>query len=144
LRKLLLLASLAAVAVASFAIMASSAGARTETRFSVLEIQKSQHKVGPTTIISRGRLVNLADRDDVVGHDVVKISFHPKSRTARVRAIGYFRGQGSLKVKGRITGGKTNRIPIIGGTGAFNGAAGKLKVRNLSSRRTLLTFIFVQ
>ena len=37
-----------------------------------------------------------------------------------------------------------NRLSIIGGTGEFNGAAGKLKTRNLGHKKTLLTFAFVQ
>ena len=132
------------LAVLAFVAIAATASARTETRFSAIDIKTSVRHVNRTTIIQRGRLVNPFDRDEVVGHDVVKISFHPKSRSARVRAIAFFRGQGSLKVKGHLGSGRNNRIPIIGGTGAFNGAAGKLKLHDLSSRRTLLTFIFVQ
>jgi len=142
-RKLFLLASVAAVAIAAVAIV-SSASARTETRFSVIDVKTHARQVSRTTVIQRGRLVNPADQDQVVGHDVVKIAFHPKSRTARIRAIAFFRGQGSLKVKGTFGGGRNNRIPIIGGRGAFNGAAGKLKTHTLSKRKTLLTFIFVQ
>jgi hypothetical protein len=46
-------------------------------------------------------------------------------------------------VKGTVGRGD-NRISIIGGTRAFNGAAGKLKIRTLKHGRALLTFVFVQ
>jgi hypothetical protein len=42
------------------------------------------------------------------------------------------------------------RLPIVGGTGAFNGAAGKLKIGGLTAfpggglKTALFTFIFVQ
>jgi hypothetical protein len=140
-RKVIPVAALAAAFVV-LAVIAATAGARTETRFSVVDIQTSQKALSHNTILTRGRIVNLAGQR--VGRSVVKITFHQKARTARIRAIAFFRGEGSLKVKGRLAQGGDQRIPIIGGTGDFNGAAGKLKTHNLSKRRTLLTFIFVQ
>jgi hypothetical protein len=137
-RKVLLALALAAiVALAGVA----TAGARTETRFTVLEIQKSSHRVGDS-FVAHGALYALGGGR--VGRDVVKVTQVGKRRL-RVKALARFRGQGSLKVKGVLGRGlNNNRVPIIGGKGAFNGAAGKVKVHNLHHNRTLLTFAFVQ
>lgn len=146
-RKVFLVVSLVAVATAA---IAATASARTETRFSVVHVDTSGHPSGHNTLIQRGRLL-LPTTHRVVGHDVIKLTLHPRRHTARIRIVARFRGQGSLKAKGIVGANKNpSRIPIIGGTGAFNGAAGKLKAHGLSRHRgggiktTLLTFIFVQ
>ena len=136
-RRVLLLLSLAGLAVLAIPAIA---GARTETRFSVVAVQKSQHNSGSGFIV-RERLFAL--NGVAVGHDHLKIT--PRGHNAvRIRAVAFFRGQGSLKVKGIVGRGRNSRLPIIGGTGDFNGAAGKLKTHSLSGRKTLLNFIFVQ
>src|SRR4051794_6520360 len=85
-RKVLLLLSIAAVAVSA---LVATASARTETSFSVVEIQKSSHRAGHNTFITRGQLVQPTDQDEAVGHDVVKgkVVGH---RRFRIRAIAYF------------------------------------------------------
>ena len=147
-RKLVLLISLVTVAVAA---MSATAGARAETRISAVHIDTKGHPAGHNTLVQRGKLLLPANHRVVVGHDVIKLRLHPRRGTARIRIVASFRGQGSLKALG-IIGRKHNpsRLPIIGGTGAFNGAAGKLKIRGLSRfaggglRTTLFRFIFVQ
>lgn len=141
-RRVLLLASLLAVAVAVFAAMASAKPAKTTTtKFSVIEIRKSTH-ARRHSFIARGALVRVNDRDDVVGHDVVKFSPRSKGRF-EVKGTAFLKGEGTLKVQGGVTKGN-DTVPIIGGTGDFNGAAGKLKTHQLSKKKTRLTFIFVQ
>jgi hypothetical protein len=116
------------------AVIVSTAGARIESRFSVLAHQTSGHPVG-NHFISRGRLVQPGDRDDVVGRYRAKFSRH-----GGVHAIAKF-PDGTIKIQGN---GSAHRVPIIGGTGRWNGAAGKVKTRNLRHGYTLLTFIVVQ
>ena len=147
-RRLLLLVGLITVAIAAMAAMAS---ARTETRFSVVHSDsKEGHPAGHNTFIQRGRLRSPVT-NRVVGHDVIKAKLLPRRNAVRIRIVSRFRGQGSLKALGVVSARHNpSRIPIIGGTGAFNGAAGKLKARGLSTFRgggvnkTLFTFIFVQ
>jgi hypothetical protein len=50
---------------------------------------------------------------------------------------------GRLKGNG-VIGGPDHKLPIIGGSGAFNGAAGKVVVHDLKSRNSLLSFDIVQ
>ena len=68
---------------------------------------------------------------------------HNRHGELKVKGVAHFRGQGSLKVQGGAGPGD-NRVPIVGGTGAFNGAGGKLETHNLGHKMTRLTFIFVQ
>jgi hypothetical protein len=136
-RRFFLAVALAAIAVAA---MAATASAQRVTTIRVVATQTSQHRSGDNQI-ARGRLAIPGDLSDVVGHYQAK--FTQLHRAFRIRAVATFRGQGTLKVKGTETRGD-NRILVIGGTGHFNGAAGKLKTRSLSKRNTLLTFTFVQ
>jgi hypothetical protein len=148
-RKLLLLASLAAVAVVA---IVATAGAKTETRFSVVHVDsKPGHPIGHNSFIQRGKLLLPSDHHVVVGHDVIKAKLHLRRAAVRLRIVARIRGEGSLKAKGIVTGKHNpSRLPIIGGTGAFNGAAGKLKIRGQTRfrggglRTTRFTFIFVQ
>jgi hypothetical protein len=120
------------------ALFATSAGARTETRFSVIAHQTSGHRAGNQFVI-HGRLLQPGDRDDVVGRFRAKFS-----RRGRVHAVAVF-PDGKLKAQGNTRGNRNGRrIPIVGGSGRWNGAAGKLKTHNLGHHETLLTFIVVQ
>jgi hypothetical protein len=127
-------------AVVAVAVVSAPASAQRVTKIGVIEIRKARHHHGNVNT-ARGLLVH---RGVPVGHDVIKFTVLGHRR-ARLRAIAYFTGRGSLKVKGVISGrNNNNRLPIIGGTGAFNGAAGKVKVNNLGHQRAHLTFVFVQ
>ncbi len=66
-----------------------------------------------------------------------------KIKVSRSRSRAARRGEASSRAELWCCPGD-NRLPIIGGSGEFNGAAGKLKTHNLGKRKTLLTFIFVQ
>ncbi len=131
-RRFLLLGAVVAVVAGLFA---ATAGARTETRFSVIAHQQTGHRAGSSHFVISGSLLQPGDRDEVVGHFRAKFARH-----GRVHAVASF-PDGKIKVQGNQN---ANRIPIIGGTRRWNGAAGKLKTRNLSKRDTLLTFIVVQ
>jgi hypothetical protein len=130
-RRVLLVGVLAAVAVAA---VAATAGARTESRFTLIETVKSQHRAG-NHFISHGVLAEASDPDDIIGTDRVK-----SNRRGNIHASAHF-GGGTLKAKGNVN---ASRILIIGGSGRWNGAAGKINFRSLSRRRTLLRFAIVQ
>ena len=139
-RRVLALAVVTALAVVA---IGATASAQRVTKFSVVAIQKSQRRVSNRSLISKGRLAQVGNLSNTVGHYHARFTFRRKTRTARIRAVAFFGRHTSLKAKG-IQGPHDNRLPIIGGTGAFDGAAGKLKTRNLGRNRTLLTFAFVQ
>jgi hypothetical protein len=131
-RRFLLLGALVGVVAA---ILAATAGARTETRFSVIAHNQSAHRVGPKHFVVKGSLLQPGDRDNVLGSFKAKFASH-----GRIHAVAFF-PDGKIKIQGRTN---ANRIPIIGGTRRWNGAAGKLKTRQLNKNNSLLTFIIVQ
>ena len=129
------LMALAVAAVLALTVVASTAAARTETRFSVIAHNQSAHRVGPRHFVVKGSLLQPGDRDSVVG------SFKAKfARRGRIHAVAFF-PDGKIKIQGRTN---ANRVPIIGGTRRWNGAAGKLKIDQLNRNNSLLTFIVVQ
>lgn len=145
-RRVFLLVSLTVVAIVALAALASAKNANTTTtKFSVIDVQQSSRAIH-NGFVTRGDLVQPGDRDDVLGHDVVK--FKPRQSADRhnryeIKAVAHLRDRGSLKVQGGVGPGD-NKIPIVGGTDDFNGAAGKLLTHNLGKNTTRLTFVFVQ
>src|SRR5207244_4416158 len=115
--------------------LAATAGARSETRFSVVAKNTSGHRAGANHFVVRGKLLQPGDLDDVVGSYKAKFS-----QRGGIHAVAFF-PDGKIKVQGNTN---ASRIPIIGGTRRWNGAAGKLKTHNINHRLTLLTFIVVQ
>jgi hypothetical protein len=137
-RRVFLLAGLTALA---FAAIVPAAGAVRVTTIRVITYHQHGHRVGHSFVV-RGRLKDAANRSNRVGRFEAK--FTPRGHhRVRIRAVATFDHVGSLKAKG-IEGPGDNRLPIIGGTGAFNGAAGKLTTHDLRGNHTLLKFVFVQ
>ena len=131
-RRFLVLGALVALVAG---VVAASAGARTESRFSVVAKSTHANRLSGHRFLVRGQLLQPGDLDDIVGHFAAKFGRH-----GATHAIARFPG-GNIKVQGNRN---TNRIPIIGGSGVWNGAAGKLKTHNINKRLTLLTFVVVQ
>jgi hypothetical protein len=129
-RRFLLLGTLAALAAAT---VAAGASAQTVSKFSVIAKPTSGHRSGPNHFVVRGRLVQPGDRDDILGHFKARFARH-----GRIHAVAIF-PDGKIKFQGQ-----GNRIPIIGGTGRWNGAAGKVLIHNLRRNAALLTFTVVQ
>ena len=127
----ILLAS--ALAVLAFAAVAATALAATTTEFSVIAQTTSHHATPDHHFVIKGRLLQPGDRDDVVGH--FKARFGPHHH---IQAVASF-PDGSIKVQG-----KGNRVPIIGGSGRWNGAAGKMVVHPRPHNNALLHFTVVQ
>jgi hypothetical protein len=139
------LALLAGMTVTASARVAS-AKPRAETRFTLLEVTTSQRRVGHG-FVSRAKLF-IPGTHDLVGHDIVAGQPCQSRRCIKIRALAHINGEGDLKIRGRVRRGASSRANrrflIIGGTGEFNGAAGKVIVASLNTRRTLLHFDFVQ
>jgi hypothetical protein len=134
-RRVLLLSALTALVAAA---IVGTAAAQTVTRFSVIATQTSSHRTD-NGFVSRGRLTKSGR---VVGRYHAR--FTPRGHhRVKINALARFRGEGSLKAQG-VEGPGDNRIPIIGGTRAFDGAAGKLQTNGIGHGRTRLTFTFVQ
>ena len=130
-RRVLLIGVLAAVAMAA---VVATAGARTESKFSLIEVQKAHHRVG-NRFITHGALYTTGGT--FVGTDRVKFA---RRGHGYIHAVARF-GGGALRAQGHIN---ASRIIIVGGSGRWNGAAGKINFRPLSRRKTLLRFAIVQ
>ncbi len=131
---------LLAIAGLCLGVLAASAAARVESRFTVIGLTKSSHPVHGGVIV-RDTLVVPGDRNEVVGH--ARIKFTPRAHRS-VRARGVFVvGGGTLKVKG-VFSGSSGRINVIGGTRHWNGAAGKVKLSNAGQGAERYAFTVVQ
>lgn len=143
--------SAALVALAAMSISASgrtaSAKPRFERNFTLLEVSGRSHRTSNGGFITRGKLY-IPGNDDIVGHDIVAGRPCSSGRCFKVRALVHINDEGDLKIKGTVRRGAgshaNRRFLIIGGTDDFDGAAGKLIVSSLNTRRTLLHFDFVQ
>lgn len=137
-RTVLLLSGLTVLAAAAIVATATALQA---TKLRVVTHHEHARRIAHGFIV-RGQLVDAANRRNRVGR--FEATFRPLGHhRVRIRAVAVFDRIGSLKAKG-VEGPGDNRLPIIGGTGAFNGAAGKLITRNIRNDHTLLTFVFVQ
>src|SRR5262245_57491244 len=130
-RRFLVLGGLAAVALA--ATMVGGAGAQSARRFTVVDV--------PTRIthhhtVTVGKLTRPGTRNVVVGHD--KVKFNPEKGHAR--GVFFF-PKGKIKAAGFLN---NNRIQILGGTRAYNGVAGKIKIHKSHGNDTPLTFVLVR
>jgi hypothetical protein len=131
------------------AVVAVPASAQTTTKFSVLAITVGGHFDRATnTFTFRDRLVQPGDRDDVVGRDkgacrITKISGH-RPVTAHCRVVFYLPG-GKVKANGDVDFRRDlNKVPVVGGTSAYNGVSGKAIVHDVGRNRTLIDFTLVK
>ena len=142
-------AGLASALVA--AVMAVPAGAATSLQFSVFSKpipHTGNFNPNTNTFSFTDRLVQPGDRDDVIGHDkgrctITRFSGH-RPIAARCRVVFYLPA-GKVKVKGSVSFSKhLNKIPVIGGTSAYNGVGGKVIVHNIQKNSNLIDFLLVK
>jgi hypothetical protein len=130
----LIAAAVAAVSLA--AVTATTAGAQTATKFSVRTASPKGHETS-TGFVAHGRLAEVGDPSETVGSYKLRFS-GPHLR--HLRSVFVF-PDGKIKAVGNPNHNKT---PIVGGTGRWNGASGKVKVTNLPGLNVILTFTVVQ
>ena len=133
-----LIGAVAALAVTGIA--ATAASGRVVSKFSVVAVARHERVVGKTDVI--GGVLKPVGDDQVIGRFKIKETPISGGRE-RERANTFFRGEGLIKVRG-VEGAGDNRLQIVGGTGAWNGASGKVLTRGLSEKRELLTYTVVQ
>jgi hypothetical protein len=124
----------AAVAVLALAaVTGTTAGAQTVSKFSVQTVNTHPlHGSGPIQV---GRLSEVGEPRETVGR------FKARFTRSHVKAIASFNGRGRIKFAGNL---RNNRLQILGGSGVWNGASGKVKVHNLPGPEVVLTFTVVQ
>src|SRR5262245_40507572 len=137
-RKVLLIAAVAALAITG--IIATAASGQVVSKFRVVAVARHEHVVGNTDVI--GGVLQPVGEENVIGRFKIKETPISGDRE-REPANTCFRGDGLIKIKG-VEGAGDNRLQIIGGTGVWNGASGKVLTQGLSGHRELLTYTVVQ
>ena len=146
-RKFVLAGVIAALGVAMLAIPASASFDR---HFSVISKQVSGEPVGENAFRFKDKLLQPHNRDNRVGRDE-GICRAVSRRAIRCHAVVHLNGEiggfGDIRVRGNIAavaGRGDNRLNVVGGTGDFNGVAGKLLLHNLGRRADKLHFDLVR
>ena len=130
-RRLILVGIVAALVAA---VLVPTAGARSESRFRVIA-DSTSHKERQHAFILKGKLRDPNNRSNVLGH------FRAKFRRGGHIAGVFTFDNGKIKASGNQN---NNKVPIVGGTRAWNGASGKLLIHNRKHNQALLKFVVVQ
>ena len=142
-RKFVLAGVLATLGVAMLAIPASASFDR---HFSVIGKQVSGGPVGENAFRFKDKLLQPHNRGNRVGRDE-GICRAASQRAIRCHAVVHLNGEiggfGDIRVRGNIGRGD-NRLNVVGGTGDFNGVAGKVLLHNVSRRADKLHFDLVR
>ncbi len=142
-RKFILAGVIATLGVAMLAIPASASFDR---HFSVIGKQVSGGPVGENAFRFKDKLLQPHNRDNRVGSGE-GICRQASQRAVRCHAVVHLNGEiggfGDIRVRGNIGRGD-NRLNVVGGTGDFNGVAGKLLLHNVSRRADKLHFDLVR
>ena len=136
----------AVIATLGVALLAIPASASFDHHFSVIAKQVSGGPVGQHAFRFKDRLFQVHNRDNRVGRDKGKCreGSHRKLRChAVVHLNGEIGGFGDIRVSGNIGRGD-NRVNVVGGTGDFNGVAGKMLLHSLSRDTDKLHFDLVR
>ena len=143
-RKFVLAGVIATLGVAMLAIPASASFDR---HFSVISKEVSGEPVGENGFRSKDKLLQPHNRDNRVGRDKATCRAAPDRRKIRCHAVVHLNGEiggfGDIRVRGDFGRGD-NRLNVVGGTGDFNGVAGKMLVHDLSRRASKLHFDLVR
>lgn len=142
-RKLIVVAALATLGIALFAVPAS---ASFDHHFSVLSKQKSFSRAGAHAFRFRDKLLDPDNRHDRVGHDRGKCR-ETRHHSLRCHAVVHLNGEiggfGDIKVAGDLAR-HDNRVNVVGGTDDFDGVAGKMLLHSVSRRIDKLHFDLVR
>jgi len=112
------------------AICVESAAAKLES-FKVLAVDSSQTSAGGTQ--------NLFEGKRKVGHD----SYYCLSgRGGGYCKVTFVFKRGQIHAAGAPTNAKNFTWKIVGGTGIYHGAKGKIKIHDFTPHRQQVTFIF--
>jgi hypothetical protein len=104
-------------------------------------VQQAAVNFSPTTGAQQDKDVNPAGK--VIGFDVLRFSFNPKTKTAAIGATVDLPG-GFLYGQLRESEGPVSRGTVTGGTGAFQGATGTITATSLDENgsRTAVTITY--
>ena len=144
-RKVILAATLAALGSAALAVPAS---ASFDPHFTVLEKARFNVLQNQEAFTIRGGLFDPLDHDNWVGSDRARCKIRPHE-VLRCRGVmhlnGEIGGSGDIKYRGNVSPDDF-RLNVTGGSGDFNGVAGKWVFENVneSGTKSLNTFSLVR
>jgi hypothetical protein len=134
-RKLIVTGVIAALGIALFAIPAS---ASFDHHFKVFEKASFNPTSNEQAFRFKGKLFDPQNRHDRVGRDHGRCKVRPHE-ALRCRGTYHLNGEiggfGDINVRGNLRPDE-NRLNVVGGSGDFNGVAGKLVFRYLNNRGT--------
>ena len=92
-------------------------------------------------LVSVGPLFGKKKKFTPVGFEAGKYTF-TSATTAKINSTATFHGQGTIKIRGPLTDHKdgTSTVPIVGGTGKFNGAHGVLVISPGTTLKAVNTY----
>jgi hypothetical protein len=130
-RKLIVAAALAALGVG---LLATPASASFDHHFRVFEKLSFQNLTSGDGFRYKGKLFDPQNRHNRVGRDHGVCKFRPH-HAVRCRGTSHLNGEiggfGDIKYRGNLRRGDT-RLNVVGGSGDFNGVAGKSVFRDLN------------
>jgi hypothetical protein len=142
-RKLIAVGVLAAVAIA---VLAVPAFASFDRHFSVISKGVSERNI-PNGFVFKDKLLDPNNRQDRVGRVRGKCRIRREARKVRCHAVVHLNGNlggfGDIRVRGDLGRGD-NRLNVVGGTGDFDGVAGKILLHNLGRNTDKLHFDLVR
>jgi hypothetical protein len=126
-----------ALAVLGSALLASSASAF-DHHFTVLSKTTSGHRSG-NTFRFKDKLLDPNNRSVKVGRDRGRCTVKGHNHhVVKCRAVAHLNGKiggfGDIRVHGDFTR-HDNRLNVVGGSGQFDGVAGKMKLHGTSNKR---------
>jgi hypothetical protein len=131
-RKLIVTGVIAALGSALLAVPAS---ASFDHHFTVISKQVSGERISEHAFRFKDKLLQPGNRSNRVGRDKGKCREAANRNRIRCHAVVHLNGEiggfGDLLVAGNIGRGD-KRLNVVGGTGDFNGVAGKLLLHTLS------------
>jgi hypothetical protein len=134
-RKVILAAVLSAFGSAALAVPASASFDR---HFTVLEKARFHVLPNEEVFTIRAGLFDPLNHDDKVGNDHARCKIRPHN-LLRCRGIMHFNGEiggsGDIKYRGNVRP-DDSRLNVTGGSGDFNGVAGKWVFENLNESGT--------
>lgn len=135
-----------AVAVLASLAAPATANASFASHFDVLGKTVDQHRTHRGGFAFKDNLLDPANPSNSVGHDRGRCTPRVEDRVLHCRAVivlnGELGGAGTLNVKGNLTR-HDNRLEVRGGSGDFNGAAGKLEIEDQARNTDVLHFAVV-
>jgi len=139
-RRFFIAGALAAIAATALAIPASGAQS---TVFHLDGVHTSTHWNRSHTVVTfTNRLFRHGNRSHVVGHQRGRC--RPKAKVAHCHIV-YFFPNGKVKTQGRVYyRSLRDKLPVIGGTRAYNGVGGKVVTSHILARVTHYHFFLIK